>query len=758
MAELRVILQNLGLQEYFDCFIQNGFDSWDSFIDISEADLTVLDVKLGHRRKLQREIARRLGHPVKEPLTQTAIVSTNEESSSAESITDPRRPKRRYRRHPPRDPNAPTRPDTAYVAYVKFMRQDPEIASLPFVEIAKLLGHRWSHLSSTVKGVWIRTAAAEKQEYDSALAKYNKSKEYQSFCEASQENLPNEDLSLYLSSTSPGDYFPPSESDIPSRIDKGKRRESSTDCSLGSHQTEFDFAHHCSTTSASTTDTIDSAEISTPYISSSPATSVCGSTGAEKNVPLIESIWLVVSQEQATHPNQSATRLTHNDLLPHTLHSSTPSRNIHVQTSEPFDLQPRVVIRTTLEMFLQNINTVYCLVNPNDLRSHLNSTLDKIARTSNLVSSLLCICLALGCQTYPKGSTDMAVMWYEKGRKYLDGHDWSIDPTIMQILALISMYHMLERPATSSHYLDAAMRIGERNGFHRIAENFDRPDDSSDLEWLGIWNTIQTMHRILFLGHSTRDSMPRPWEALTCNSQEITYKHITAQPTIASSASSALSNILGSVQQQLGQSNSMPVWRGRLFTKELEAWLQHLPSHLSLPIISKTQRLDHFVMRDVLSEASEAKKTEILHLHSLYFGTMSLLKSSFLQELVTATTYPPASVGDEMERISYECLDAAFQLIDLCTALHSTSPFPVYAGLPQIVLFTSSLTCILGIIWQRRLLTSDNSASRDWLERTNYSLFVALDIFKYCAKVSEQSQRHYLVLRRILSWLEGGVG
>ncbi|KAH8593109.1 high mobility group box domain-containing protein, partial [Bisporella sp. PMI_857] len=89
--------------------------------------------------------------------------------------------KGRYRRHPPRDPNAPIRPDTAYVAYVKFMRQDPEIASLSFIEIAKLLGYQWSYLSSTVKGIWIRTAAREREEYTSAFVRYRQTDEYRVF-------------------------------------------------------------------------------------------------------------------------------------------------------------------------------------------------------------------------------------------------------------------------------------------------------------------------------------------------------------------------------------------------------------------------------------------------------------------------------------------------------------------------------------------------------------------------------------------------
>jgi hypothetical protein len=61
------------------------------------------------------------------------------------------------------------------------MRQDPDIANLPFVEIAKLLGYRWSHLSCKVKGVWVQNAAAQKTAYESALAQYHQTKEYRTY-------------------------------------------------------------------------------------------------------------------------------------------------------------------------------------------------------------------------------------------------------------------------------------------------------------------------------------------------------------------------------------------------------------------------------------------------------------------------------------------------------------------------------------------------------------------------------------------------
>ncbi len=36
--------------------VTNGFDTWDKMLLISEDDLERLDIKLGHRRKLQRKV------------------------------------------------------------------------------------------------------------------------------------------------------------------------------------------------------------------------------------------------------------------------------------------------------------------------------------------------------------------------------------------------------------------------------------------------------------------------------------------------------------------------------------------------------------------------------------------------------------------------------------------------------------------------------------------------------------------------------
>ena len=58
-AELQQILVELGLEQYFHDCLRAGFQNWESLSNVTEAQLAAINFRLGHRRKLQREIARR---------------------------------------------------------------------------------------------------------------------------------------------------------------------------------------------------------------------------------------------------------------------------------------------------------------------------------------------------------------------------------------------------------------------------------------------------------------------------------------------------------------------------------------------------------------------------------------------------------------------------------------------------------------------------------------------------------------------------
>jgi len=66
--ELENILTEIGLDQYLEPFKSAGFYDWQALCTITESELAALNVLRGHRRRLQREIARRSGHSNEKPL------------------------------------------------------------------------------------------------------------------------------------------------------------------------------------------------------------------------------------------------------------------------------------------------------------------------------------------------------------------------------------------------------------------------------------------------------------------------------------------------------------------------------------------------------------------------------------------------------------------------------------------------------------------------------------------------------------------
>jgi hypothetical protein len=60
---LAQMLSDIDLGEYCHALIANGFDTWDQTLHITEEQLGHLGFKLGHRRRLLRQIASFKGYP-----------------------------------------------------------------------------------------------------------------------------------------------------------------------------------------------------------------------------------------------------------------------------------------------------------------------------------------------------------------------------------------------------------------------------------------------------------------------------------------------------------------------------------------------------------------------------------------------------------------------------------------------------------------------------------------------------------------------
>ncbi|KAK0618166.1 hypothetical protein B0T17DRAFT_327137 [Bombardia bombarda] len=190
--QLDAIFGELGISHYLDAFVDQGFDSWETILDITESDLDALGVKLGHRRKLQRRIANSRGVAPDISLVPSSQ-PTIEESRGPDPLKaeapkfDVRETnttiatKRKYRRHPKPDDNAPERPPSAYVLFSNKMREDLKGRNLTFTEIAKLVGENWQSLSTAEKEPFESQAQKVKERYQFDLTDYKKTTSYQKY-------------------------------------------------------------------------------------------------------------------------------------------------------------------------------------------------------------------------------------------------------------------------------------------------------------------------------------------------------------------------------------------------------------------------------------------------------------------------------------------------------------------------------------------------------------------------------------------------
>jgi hypothetical protein len=189
--KLNTVLAQLGLGQYEQPLMDNGFETWETVTRITEADMNNLGFKLGHRRKLQRAIREHdssttpemecLARNLSFPYGGLPVIGAQPKDFQPqhESVTPV---KRQYRRHPRPDHNAPYKPKTAYVLFTEHVRTDPAISSLPFAEIAKEVGKRWGNLSQEERSnVWEKPVADQMREYRAEFERYKTTESYRSY-------------------------------------------------------------------------------------------------------------------------------------------------------------------------------------------------------------------------------------------------------------------------------------------------------------------------------------------------------------------------------------------------------------------------------------------------------------------------------------------------------------------------------------------------------------------------------------------------
>ncbi|KAI0401255.1 hypothetical protein F4802DRAFT_609535 [Xylaria palmicola] len=260
MNFLENIFGELGISQYLGAFIDQGFDSWETILDITESDLDALGVKLGHRRvsavhfplvdlsccsdatkKLQRRIANYRGVAPDASLvspTRTSIEDVRHDLNRvdverAEAKVGVTVTKRKYRRHPKPDEHAPERPPSAYVLFSNKMREDLKGQNLTFTEIAKLVGENWQNLGRAEKEPFEKQANEAKERYNRDLGEYKKTGDCRKYNEYLREFRKRQ--AVQTQGTHPRPLrFDPAQTNIRPEKDAAKRLKTDVESTRGS--------------------------------------------------------------------------------------------------------------------------------------------------------------------------------------------------------------------------------------------------------------------------------------------------------------------------------------------------------------------------------------------------------------------------------------------------------------------------------------------------------------------------------------------
>lgn len=415
MTELRPLLDLLGLLIYHDRFVDEGFETWEQLCDITEADLETLNVSLGHRRKLQREIATAPRPPIQRPSEEESLhtprddVSLDLSNMSKADDSAHERVKRRYRRRPKADMNAPKKPLSAYVMYANHIRESLRQQNLSFADGAKVTGEQWQVLESVQKDWWKSQAAEAKEIYDAKMSGYRRTSEYR-------------EHRSYV------DIF---KSEHLAQVAKNAQRQPPGQ----SPDWQVDGIHSDPQTSrTSTSPPIPSSE--KPVLES-----------MEQN-SLVNGIWALANDPAGGWPP-----LTRDFLQRKVYDSSRADKYHHTQAINPFNIAVAADVKTYLANFQTRVNSVFFLYDVRELDAHVQVVSNAFQDIPNQIMCELCLVITLGVQMSDHGSMDQLIMWYENGRRYMDDENWGNELWVMRALILISMYHIGERVDTSRYYL-----------------------------------------------------------------------------------------------------------------------------------------------------------------------------------------------------------------------------------------------------------------------------------------------------------------
>ncbi|CAK7266883.1 hypothetical protein SEPCBS119000_002257 [Sporothrix epigloea] len=178
---LNVVLEELNLSQYYTSFVDHGFDTWDTILDITESDLRIANF---------RGVAPDVALSAQAQSWDDAALSQElkrEHNTAMRHAAAGGLAKRRYRRHPKADESAPERPPSAYVLFSNKIREELRGRAMTFTEIAKHVGESWQGLTATQREPYETQAQLAKEKYNSDLATYKKTDAYKKYLVYLQE-------------------------------------------------------------------------------------------------------------------------------------------------------------------------------------------------------------------------------------------------------------------------------------------------------------------------------------------------------------------------------------------------------------------------------------------------------------------------------------------------------------------------------------------------------------------------------------------
>jgi hypothetical protein len=183
-------LKLLDCSKYYEKLTENGVDSWDTFLLLTNTDLEGLGIEPSHRETIHR-MKSFLELSQSQNVTSTPGSNVSGQLSnlhgdgfvvSTEEAAFILRKKRKYQRHPKPDSNAPAKPPTAYVVFAnEYRKRLTEDRS--FTDIAKEVGQAWQTLSAEEKALREDEADKWRKHYRETLRDYKSTENHREYME-----------------------------------------------------------------------------------------------------------------------------------------------------------------------------------------------------------------------------------------------------------------------------------------------------------------------------------------------------------------------------------------------------------------------------------------------------------------------------------------------------------------------------------------------------------------------------------------------